>query len=371
MSKHLLKISLFSLFIILSTAIAGYSQVKLLNTPPRNYVCYKTADSIVPDGIMNEASWKQVPWTDDFLDIEGPHMDKPLHRTRAKMLWDDEYLYIAAELEEPHLWATFTERESIIFHENNFEVFIDPSGDTHHYYELEINALGTIWDLLLTKPYRNGGLPISAWDIRGFKYGIQLKGTLNDPSDVDEGWTIEMALPWRILAEAAPGKRKPESGDQWRINFSRVQWRLDTKDETYQKTINPETGRPFPEFNWVWSPQWAINMHMPEYWGYIQFEDTPAGEATVPFSIQEYTEEKYLIRELYYMQHRYKSENGTFAENLNDLEAEHSHLFEKYDIVFDSARNSFEVSLKAINSNIYWHVSDDSKLWKSVKNENP
>jgi hypothetical protein len=117
-------------------------------------------------------------------------------RTRAKILWDDQYLYIGAELEEPHIWATYTQNESVIFHENNFEIFIDPSGDTHNYYELEINALGTRWDLLLTRPYRNGGLPITAWDIAGLKTGIHLAGTINQPADTDTLWSVEIALPW-------------------------------------------------------------------------------------------------------------------------------------------------------------------------------
>ena len=65
------------------------------------------------------------------------------------MLWDDDYLYIAAELEEPHVWATLTQHDAVIFHDNDFEVFLNPEGDSHLYAELELNALNTTWDLLL------------------------------------------------------------------------------------------------------------------------------------------------------------------------------------------------------------------------------
>ena len=92
---------------------------------------------------------------------------KPRFRTRVKMLWDDEALYIAAEMEEPHVWATLTEHDSVIFHDNDFEVFLDPDGDNHLYGELELNALNTTWDLLLTKPYKDGGQAINAWEITG------------------------------------------------------------------------------------------------------------------------------------------------------------------------------------------------------------
>ena len=60
------------------------------------------------------------------------------------MLWDDDYFYIGAELREPHVWGTLTAHDSVIFHDNDFEVFIDPNGDNHEYYEFEINALGTV-----------------------------------------------------------------------------------------------------------------------------------------------------------------------------------------------------------------------------------
>ena len=134
----------------------------------------------------------------------------PSFRTRAKMLWDDAYFYVAAEMVEPDLWGTLRTRETVIFHDNDFEVFIDPDGDTHAYYELEVNALGTPWDLMLIKPYRDGGRAIDGWDIAGLKVGIDLRGTINRPGDRDDGWTVELAMPWRILREAAPEQRAAE-----------------------------------------------------------------------------------------------------------------------------------------------------------------
>src|SRR5690606_7666629 len=112
-----------------------------------NYVCYVTEEAIKLDGRLDETSWEAVPWSEKFLDIEGPQKSLPVHKTRMKMLWDEEYLYIGVHLVEPHIWATYTERESVIFHENDIEVFLDPDGDSHNYYELEVNALGTEWDL--------------------------------------------------------------------------------------------------------------------------------------------------------------------------------------------------------------------------------
>src|ERR1700724_369021 len=116
----------------------------------RSYLCNKAQSSIPIDGNLEKSAWLAAPWTDEFVDIEGDIKPKPRFRTRAKMLWDDHYFYVAVEMEEPHVWGTLTEHDSVIFQDNDFEVFLDPDGDSHLYGELELNALNTIWDLLLT-----------------------------------------------------------------------------------------------------------------------------------------------------------------------------------------------------------------------------
>ena len=152
----------------------------------------------------------------------------------------------------------------MIFHDNDFEVFLDPDGDGQNYFELEINALNTVWDLRLPKAYRAGGSAINEWDIAGLRTAVLVDGALNDPLARSKGWSVEIAIPWAALSEHAGCVCPPRFGDQWRINFSRVEWRV---DEFLKKLEGPED-------NWVWSPQWAVDMHRPEFWGYLQFEAT-------------------------------------------------------------------------------------------------
>src|SRR5690554_4553732 len=219
---------------------------------PAHYVCQRAKESLVLDGKLDKPFWQAAPWSGDFVDIEGDAKPRPTKRTRVKMLWDDEYLYIGAELQEDQIWATLTERDSVIFHDNDFEVFIDPDGDTHNYFELEINALNTVWDLFLPKPYRDGGPPISGWDIAGLKTAVHIEGELNNPEAANVGWSVELALPWKIIQEAVPPHgQKPAPGDIWRINFSRVNWHVEVKDGMYVKQIDPASGEPLPEENWV------------------------------------------------------------------------------------------------------------------------
>jgi hypothetical protein len=221
---------------------------------PLSYDCHRTKIPIRIDGKLGDPAWKAAPWTSDFVDIEGDAKPRPRYRTRAKMLWDDNYLYIAAELEEANVTGTLTKHDSVIFHDNDFEVFIKPLPQTESYYEFEINALNTSWDLFLPKPYNEGGKADNSWDIQGLKTAVAVQGTLNHPGDTDRGWIVEIAWPLNAF-ESRQHVPHPQPGTMWRANFSRVEW---------------IAGHP-REDNWVWSPQGVINMHVPEKWGYLHF----------------------------------------------------------------------------------------------------
>ena len=186
---------------------------------PRDMSATAPPQPIQVDGRLDDDAWKAAPWTETFVDIEGDVKPRPRFPTRVKMLWDDNYFYVGALLEEPHVWGTLTKHDSVIFHDNDFEVFIDPDGDNHEYYEIEINALNTEWDLFLKKPYRNGGPAINEWEIPGLKTGVHVEGTLNKSSDQDTSWSVEFAFPWKVLAEYAHRPAPPRDGDQWRGEF--------------------------------------------------------------------------------------------------------------------------------------------------------
>jgi hypothetical protein len=266
-----IKIRTWSLALLL--LCLGITAVRGQELVPRNYIAFKASETLVIDGKADDASWQKAAWSQDYIDIEGEMI--PDYRTRMKMLWDNDYLYVLAEMEEPHVWATLKQRDTIIFYNNDFEIFIDPDGDTHNYYEYEMNAHNTLWDLFLTKPYRNHGKVVDSWDIQGVKSAVSIDGTLNDSSDTDKGWTVEIAIPWKVITEASSGGQVPEN-DFWRINFSRVNWKFDLTDGRYSRKKD-DNGKFMPEYNWVWSPQGVINMHEPEHWGYVYFSSEETG----------------------------------------------------------------------------------------------
>ena len=238
---------------------------------PKHYIVNKINDQINIDGKDDELAWSNAIYTDDFIDIEGDKI--PSQKTNVKMLWDDKFLYVFAKLYENHIWGDITKRDEVIYYNNDFEVFINPNDDVFSYGEIEINALGTEWDLFLNRPYRLKGKADSSWDINGLKSAVYINGTLNDPNDLDDYWTVEIAIPLKEIEKLnTSGKdEKVISGDVWRINFSRVNWDFEINNGVYSR--KKENGKYLPEYNWVWSPQGIINMHVPENWGYLVFSE--------------------------------------------------------------------------------------------------
>lgn len=288
--------------------------------PARNYVVSRAIDPIVIDGRGNEASWGQAVWTENFVDIEGPSKSQPAYQTRVKMLWDKTCLYVLAELEEPNIWAYYQQHDLIVYQENDIEVFIDPDCDGRNYFEFELNAANTLFDLLLPKPYRNGGKPLLTWDAQGFRSAVSIDGTLNNPNDRDKKWTVEMAIPFESLQSEATETPVPGDGEIWKINFSRVEWQTVTTDGSYRRKKDEKTGQLLKEDNWVWNPTGEINMHVPERWGFLQFSTKTVNLEKIKFQLPEDEELKKILWLVYYKQMDFRGKHKQFATTLSQLE---------------------------------------------------
>ena len=342
-----------ALFCLLGIATEAAAQAL---SPPKGYLAYRAKAPVVIDGKLDDASWNNAPWTDDFVDIEGDKKPRPRFQTRAKMLWDDEYFYVGAELKEPHIWGTLTKHDSVIFQDNDFEIFIDPDGDTHNYYELEINVLNTEWDLILKKAYRDGGPALNAWEVPGLKTATHVNGTLNDPSDTDTSWTVEWAIPWKVLAEFANKPSPPKDGDQWRVNFSRVEWEHLVEGKTYKKVPAK------PEANWVWSPQGFIDMHRPESWGYVQFVTSEPGKGVFKADPADAVRQR--LMNVYWAQKTYREKNKEWALKPEDLGEEFAQpLNDQSKVEIKAAETGYVASI-ALKTNppAVWTIREDSRM---------
>jgi hypothetical protein len=224
-----------------------------------DYIAKKIATAIAIDGNIEKEVWRQANWSKRFVDMVSG--DAGMYNTQCAILWNDTYLYIAFRAEEPFVSATLTERDSIIFLENDLELFIEGKDC---YYELEVNAANTLYEVFFIwkdayikygrfdiPPFdvhqhqaytfggdydRNGASfwkgthprgirwAFTNFDMPGLQTAVQVQGTLNDNSDVDQGWSLELAIPWnslKILDEerAVP----PVSGDVWTMFLGRFQ----------------------------------------------------------------------------------------------------------------------------------------------------
>lgn len=254
---------------------------------PRQYIARRGTVANI-DGDIFKPIWSRAPWSEPFVEIRGLQ-DAPAgtgptqaQSTRMKMLWDDEYLYVAAIMdvaEGDELVAKFTKRNSPIFHtDSDFEVFIDPAGCCHGYKEFEMNAANVVWNLMLNKPYGDGGTEYSGrvakegeslfWEVYAQKSAARItKGKLSHLSEPAQ-WCCEIAFAHSDTLPKSPAQGpKPKAGSFWRINFSRVENK--------------------GAVNWVWTPQivWTpsegryagkVNMHLPDAWGYVVFADEDA-----------------------------------------------------------------------------------------------
>jgi hypothetical protein len=326
-----------------------------LFTVPANYVVKHTLKTPVIDGDINEGEWRQAQWTTDFVDIEGDLKPKPPLQTNIRMLWDDSTLYVAARMYDPQVWAKLKNHDDVVFRDNDFELFIDPLNTSHHYYEIEVNALNTIFDLFLPKPYRNGGMAVPGWDAHGLRTAVKIQGTLNNPTDTDKGWTVEMAIPFKALSSGFRSAM-PKNGTMWRINFSRVQYNTQVLNGQYVK-LKDTSGRDLPEHNWVWSPQGVINMHYPERWGYLLFSDANDVVFEMP-----YTElQKRYLWLIYYRQKAWFRDHHQYALKLGQLDVKSGYnILKKFNnLRLEATAQQFIASVTDEENNIIYTINQD------------
>ena len=318
---------------------------------PLTYLCKETKSVLSIDGKLDEVDWEKAPWTSLFVDIEGSKKPKPRYETKAKLLYNNEFLYVGITMEEPHIWANLKEKNLPVFrYDNDIEVFIDPNGDHNNYYELEVNAINTIWELSLPKPYKVFGKPKDPDNMEGMQSAIHVEGTLNDATDVDTSWTIEIAFPLEGFKKYDVINLPPKEGEYWRINFSRVQWQHILQEGKYNKLPDSK------ENNWVWSPQHEVNMHSPEKWGFLIFgNDTNKLKREKDWRIKYYLSE--LILEL-------KHNNVKFEEAESLIKNDQTQL-KILQLEFKSIISNQIMTFIAKDDNLIYFATSGMRIWST------
>ncbi len=214
------------------------------------YVCHRIHDPVTIDGKADEAVWKLAEKA-EFKDMNGT---EPRQKTEFMWLWDDKNLYGFFHINDTNLFATMTHRDDHLWLENVVEFFIDADGCSKTYAEFEFNPLNTILDLFILNKYnaRRDIRQLWEWNCEGIQSAVVVKGTINNPSDTDQYWNLEVALPFSQFYTAP--NIPPVAGDEWRVDFCR--------GEGNEVPVNKEES--------AWSPP---AFHNPLSYGIMKFSD--------------------------------------------------------------------------------------------------
>lgn len=256
-----MKIYLPLLLIVLSMPLSLWGQHEL-------HDIHYTNEDIGIDGRLDERDWQKAEVIKLESEIRGRGFEPPQQETEVRMLWDEQFLYLHATVYEEHIVATLRTRDAIIYRDNDFEIFIDTDRDGKRYFEIEVNALNTIMDLYMDRPYKMRGNALLSFDIP-LESAVYINGTLNNGNDTDAYWAVEIKIPKSHLIDHGE-KKTIKDGETWLMNFSRVQWNYQWQGDRYQKVSAPGTEK-FEEKNWVWYPTGKIDIHLPEKWATVRF----------------------------------------------------------------------------------------------------
>ena len=184
--------------------------------------CRWAATPPVIDGQLDDEAWRHAQVVDNFQAAWRPAGQRtPPTATKVRLLWDREFLYFAAEMEDADVFATVTEQDDKLWTGDVFELFFKPAQDQPGYYEFEFNPTNAKLDMFL--PSRDsGGYNRHARD-REFhiETAVHVRGTLNQRNDTDQGWTVEGRIPWR---DFEPTGGRPAPGDVWRHALCRYDY---------------------------------------------------------------------------------------------------------------------------------------------------
>ncbi|XP_036358373.1 uncharacterized protein LOC118763118 isoform X2 [Octopus sinensis] len=285
---------------------------------PHTYVVqHLNEETIEIDGLIDEFAWNQVPWSEKFVDLQGRRGHDPVLTTRFKIRWDDNNLYIAALLEDPHVWANRTEHDSDVFNDNAFEIFLDTAGSFHKYKEIGVNAFSTVWDALLTKAYIDGGEALQNWDSR-VNVAVNVDGEVNNPNSQGDFWSVEMSLPFsQLLVGSVKTDTKPHNLEIWYANFARSHIQASAHGDHYHPIPNIR-----PKW-WSWNPTGAYSLHLPNRWGLIQFKASSNGSSSFnhdQFIPDDYRTAYHTLGIIFESLHKYKALFGSYVSDITQLD---------------------------------------------------
>ncbi len=182
--------------------------------------------TVAVDGALDDPHWQQAPRTalvesraGEPVRLGAAREDAPdWGATEVAFAWDETSLYVAAWLPDQDLRATYTARDEPIWKEEVFELFVFGDDRRNDYLELQVSPRGVQFDSRFQR-YRKGD---EAWD-SAFAAPVQVRGTIEEPADRDEGWTTELAVPWSEICAHTEVTCPVGAGTTLRVNTFRLE----------------------------------------------------------------------------------------------------------------------------------------------------
>jgi hypothetical protein len=200
---------------IVSLAAQTPSTATTSSAPIPRYEVKRASSPVTIDGKLDDAAWAGAApaVTLQFL---WDSQTGAKQTTRAQVVWDAQAFYVGFDADDADINARFEQRDDPTYMDDAVEIFINPDPKQEaHYYGFEMNARGTLYDYL----NYNSRTLFKRWDATGVKIGVSLRGTLNNQTDTDRGWSLEAAIPWANFE--ALSRRPPATGTVWKANFNR------------------------------------------------------------------------------------------------------------------------------------------------------
>ncbi len=244
---------------------------KASQPPPTEYECRWTDTPVTIDGKADEAAWKNAQVIDNFyLPWLGARARPARTATKARLLWDREYLYFFADMEDSDLYAEEKQHDGQTWDDDVFELFFKPAADKPGYYEFQVNAAGTIMDMFLPRRGAGGYRRFKSDGEFHIDAKVQLRGTLNHWQDKDKGWSVEGRIPWRDFLRTGG---RPAIDERWKFALCRYDYSVEFEGPELS-TCAPLKSLPHPDF------------HHHEDYATLRFAGSPAKGAAVPHGIE-------------------------------------------------------------------------------------
>jgi hypothetical protein len=195
-------------------AVLAVSPLLAQSGIPR-YEVKRTASPVTIDGKLDDAAWTQAapPVTLQFL---WDQQTGAKQKTAARVVWDAQALYIGYDAEDADINARFEQRDDPTYRDDAVEFFVNPDPKQEVvYYGFEMNVRGVLYDYL----NYNSRTLFKRWDATGVKIATSIRGTMNERTDTDSGWSLEVMIPWANFEELS--RRPPAAGTVWKANFNR------------------------------------------------------------------------------------------------------------------------------------------------------